>query len=81
MMKTLNKCVLRIGGFFTAGNRQHSSVNSGSKVGKAGFMIWEMNLKDKTFRFHIPVKSLSKIKGKLISLYLIFFELFYAIYN
>jgi hypothetical protein len=81
MMKTLNKCVLPLGGFFTAGKRQNSFINSGSKVGKTGFMVSEANLKKKAFWFHIPVERLPEIKGKLISLYLIFFEFFYAIYN
>lgn len=81
MMKTINKCVLPIGGFSTAGNRQNSSVTGSSKVDKAGFVALAADLKDKTVRFHIPVEKLAEIKGKLISLYLIFFELLYSIYN
>ncbi|WP_426667417.1 hypothetical protein ACPPVU_15440 [Mucilaginibacter sp. McL0603] len=81
MMKTLNKCVPPIGVSFTTGKGQNSFINSSSKVGKAGFMAWEANLENKTFRFHIPVERRLEIKGKLISLYLIFFELLYAIYN
>jgi hypothetical protein len=81
MMKTLNKCVLSIGGFFTTGKRQNSFINNGSKVSKSGFMAWEANLKNKTFQFHIPIERLPKIKGKLIFLYLNFIELFYAIYK
>ena len=83
-MKTLKKYILSItaiGGFFTVKKRQNSIINNGSKVSEAGFMEREVPLKDKPFQFPVSVARLPEIKGKLISLYLIFFELFSAIYK